>query len=166
MERRRVEEISRKSALRYNKNTLCSIIQDPRIVNLLLINSILPEGFFLTDRNLGYSSIMNRVIALPQYTYLEIKKILDNTQRTSPTPGENTNAIETRLGATRAVESMLRESILVIYLSNFSVKEGTKNDLLKYDVIIEDLDIMGTIEGRVVPKTGNPDDNASKKLDD
>lgn len=169
MDRKQVESIAKSSGLRYNKNTLCTAITDIRILAFIEKNGLLPYGFILSgeSRKYGYNQVRNRILAMPLYTYNRIVEEFNKIYPSSSVSGdENLGQIEVKLGGLKAIEEVLKQNMLIIFLSNFTPQTKAFKELAKFNIIIEDLDVMGTIEGRLVPKTGNLDENGGRNLND
>lgn len=169
MEHKKIEAIARNVSKRYNKNTLCSAITNKEIISFIERNGLLPEGFLLIGpgRLYGYNSIRNRILAMPLYTYNKIVSQFNSVyQDISVEKQDNINQVSMKLSALKGIEDMIKQNMIVVFLSNFSPKTNTIDSLSKFNILIEDLDVMGTIEGRLVPKTGNEDENAGNNIDD
>lgn len=165
-EYKKIESIARNVSKRYNKGTICSPITDSALLDFIEKNNLLPEGFTLsgTGRNYGYNIVRNRLLSMPIYTYRKVLDQFKEVTGTTVTKEDNINQVMYKLSVLKGVEDMLKQNLIIIFPSNFSPKRQEIDSLRLYNILIEDIDIMGTIEGRLVPKTGNFDSNADNKI--
>lgn len=166
MNNRNLESSMRMAGRRFGKNTLCTILTGKQLMEFIAKNSLLPDGFFITDEQYGLSAVRNRVLCVPQYDYLELRKELDNygigTDAGPPTETNNTNSglsqLERRLRTAEALITLLKQTMIVVLITN---PRPRMSDLDLLDVLIDSVDVMGSITGTLVPKSNMKDPNGN-----
>lgn len=165
---------------RFGKNTLCSILRGKQLISFIKTNSLLPEGFFISHEEFGFSTIRRRVLVIPKTGLAELNRELKNygtgsalskdkpTVQTTSVGADTQNIdsfqLEVKIGATRALIDFLKETMMIVYLAN---APGRISDLDLVDVLIDSTDVMGGISGVLVPKSEwGRDNNEGRKWND
>lgn len=153
---------SRAASRRFSKGTVCSILKGNDIVNFIIRNNLLPSGLLITHPEKGFSSDKNRVMAIPKYNMSEFiseYKIFTGESIIDPKSREESARFISREQAGQALVSFLEQNLILIHISNsFNIKVSI-NDLDKYDVLIESIDVLGTVSGILVPMTKEDSNN-------
>lgn len=162
----------RLASRRFGKETHFTAIRGKQLIDFINRNSLFPPGFFVTHPNYGYSSIRNRVVAIPSYNVPELKHELDNIGFITPfnptihklDTKENTNRIIDQIVSSETLAEFLRQTMALIYLINCDVTNHI--DLLdSMDITIDTIDVAGTINGTLVPKS-KIDNNEGRSFSD
>lgn len=162
---RKLEQAIKTSSRRFGKNTICNILSGGQIISFLQRNSLLPQGFVVLP-DYGLSPSRNRVIAVPQYDMPEVTRQFAEAGigavKTEQDPAAENQApqtidlnqdiykIQKRTLASASLVELLRQVMVIVYVNNPAEKIS---DIDKLDILIDSVDVMGTITGTLVPKT-------------
>lgn len=137
----KMEHSNRISSTKYGKGTICSIISNKEVLGCLQRNSLLPLGFKLTDPDYGYNSTINRALCIAQYNQAEMLELAAGS------------SAEDGLSKQLALVEFLKQNMIVVHLTNKTPAMQIAL-LSSWNVMIDTVEVMGSIAGILVPKQG------------
>lgn len=157
---RKIDLEARLASRRFGKETHLTALIGKQLIDFIQRNSLFPPGFFITDPNYGYSSIRNRVVAIPSYNTRDLIEELNNIGLVTPfnpvvhsngSPA-GVNRIIDQLASSEALYQFLKQTMVIVCLTNFNLHHPISL-LGLMDISIDTIDVAGTINGTLVPRT-------------
>jgi len=146
---------SRNASRRFAKGTLCSILYGVDIVSFISRNGLFPTGFRLTHPEFGYNAKSNRVLCVPKVNKPELDGLL----------GYANSSGDDAINRAAGLSAFLKQNMILVYLNN-KTNELEIAKLVAYDVEIDSMDLLGSLSGNLVLKSGVTDENEGNKWND